>query len=77
MHFGFEQQFRDFLNYFESSLIGRYLHTYPTLKRALSLVDAKIDTIYMRNFPLSTRHIFNQINRQLIEFIEDVTQFLK
>ncbi|KAF0985958.1 hypothetical protein HZS_7380 [Henneguya salminicola] len=41
-----------------------------SLQRELSLVDFKIDTIYMRTTQKNTRPVYNQINRQLIELTE-------
>ncbi|KAF0985506.1 hypothetical protein HZS_5018 [Henneguya salminicola] len=42
----------------------------PSLKRELSLVDVKIDTIHKRTTQQNTRPVYNQINRQLIELME-------
>ncbi|KAF0988165.1 hypothetical protein HZS_4264, partial [Henneguya salminicola] len=43
-----------------------------SLQRELSLVDVKIDTIHMRETQQNARPVYNQINRQLIELMEQL-----
>ncbi|KAF0985895.1 hypothetical protein HZS_5295 [Henneguya salminicola] len=52
---GFEQQFRELLNYYEDNFMARH-SCIASLQRQLSLVDVKIDTIHIRTTQQNTRH---------------------
>ncbi|KAF0986577.1 hypothetical protein HZS_1929 [Henneguya salminicola] len=60
-------------NVFERLVGGNHSNIFKflaSLQRKLSFVDVKIDTIHMRTSQQNTRPVYNQINRQLIELME-------